>query len=104
MADIEFKDNEYDESPLLAEEVEPENDLKSMFVNYIGEQHSHEDNVVTVEMIVETLAKEFPELVLALAEENFFRGYNQAMLDFADTDDDDGGGCDLEGYDHEESE
>jgi len=69
------------------EEVKPENNLKSMFVNYVGEQHGHEDEVVTVEMIIETLAKEFPEFVLAVAEENFFRGYNQALVDL-DSDDD----------------
>ena len=32
-------------------------------------------------MIVETLAEEFPEFVLALAEENWVRGYEQALAD-----------------------
>jgi uncharacterized iron-regulated protein len=32
-------------------------------------------------MIVETMAKEFPEFVLALAEENWIRGYQQALDD-----------------------
>tara|TARA_Y100000296_G_scaffold59087_1_gene68151 strand:- start:599 stop:910 length:312 start_codon:yes stop_codon:yes gene_type:complete len=103
MADIEFKENKYDSSPLLKEEVKPESPLKNLLVDYVGNQHNPENDVVTVEMVVETLAVEFPEFVMALAEENFFRGYNQAMLDLEDTDDD-GGGCDLEGYDHEESE
>jgi len=103
MADIEFKENKYDSSPLLKEEVKPESPLKNLLVDYVGNQHNPENDVVTVEMVVETLAVEFPEFVMALAEENFFRGYNQAMLDLGDIDDD-GGGCDLEGYDHEESE
>ena len=81
MADIEFKDGEYDENPTLKETVDPENDLKEFLVNYVGEKHSPEDENVTVEMIVETMADEFPEFVMALAEENFIRGYHQALID-----------------------
>ena len=65
----------------LEEVVEPENNLKEMLVNYVGEQHNPEDDNITVHMIVETLAKEFPEFVLAVAEENFLRGYQQALHD-----------------------
>ncbi len=36
---------------------------------------------VTVEMIVETMAKEFPEFLMAIAEENWIRGYHQALDD-----------------------
>ena len=32
-------------------------------------------------MIVDQLANEFPEFVLAVAEENFVRGYQQALTD-----------------------
>ena len=32
-------------------------------------------------MIVETMAKEFPEFLLAVAEENWVRGYQQAIED-----------------------
>jgi hypothetical protein len=32
-------------------------------------------------MIVESMAKEFPEFVLAVAEENWIRGYQQALQD-----------------------
>ena len=32
-------------------------------------------------MTLEVFAEEFPEFVLALAEENFIRGYQQAMND-----------------------
>ena len=35
-------------------------------------------------MIVETMAKEFPEFVLALAEENWIRGYQQALDDITE--------------------
>ena len=37
MADIEFKGGEYDENPTLQQVVEPENDLKEMLVNYVGQ-------------------------------------------------------------------
>jgi hypothetical protein len=39
------------------------------------------DGDVTVEIIIEYMASQFPELVLAIAEENFIRGYRQALLD-----------------------
>jgi len=81
MADIKFEESDLDTTTTLDEIVEPENDLKEMLVNYVGEQHNPEDNNITVHMIVETLAKEFPEFVLAVAEENFLRGYQQALHD-----------------------
>ena len=81
MADIEFKDNEGAENPVLKAPVDTNTDLKELLVNYVGEKHNPEDERVTVEMIVDTMAKEFPEFVLALAEENFVRGYHQALVD-----------------------
>ena len=36
---------------------------------------------VTVEMITETLAVEFPEFMYAMAEENFLLGYKQGLDD-----------------------
>jgi len=65
----------------LEEVVDPDNDLKNILVEYVGEKNDPEDQLVTVEMIVGTLANEFPELVLALAEENWTRGYHQALDD-----------------------
>jgi hypothetical protein len=32
-------------------------------------------------MIVETMAEEFPEFLMAIAEENWVRGYHQALSD-----------------------
>ena len=79
--DIEFKENSEDTNEVLDEVVHPENDLKKILVNYVGEKKSPEDDSVTVEMIVDQLADEFPEFVLAVAEENFMRGYRQALTD-----------------------
>ena len=78
---IEFKDNAEDINEVLDEVVQPENELKTMLVDYVGEKQSPEGDNVTVEMIVDQLANEFPEFVLAVAEENFVRGYQQALTD-----------------------
>lgn len=79
--EIDFKDTVEDANPVLDQVVENENELKTMLVNYVGEKQTPEGDDVTVEMIVDQLAKEFPEFVLAVAEENFVRGYQQALTD-----------------------
>lgn len=79
--DIKFKETVEDANEVLDEVVEPSNELKTMLVNYVGEKQSPDEDSVTVEMIVDQLANEFPEFVLAVAEENFVRGYQQALND-----------------------
>jgi len=81
MADIKFEENSHEKNETLEQTVKPETDLKTVLLDYVGEKHNPEDNNVTVHMIIETMAQEFPEFVLAVAEENFIRGYNQALLD-----------------------
>jgi len=57
-------------------------ELKQYLVNFVGEHKKlKDDEEVTVEMIVEVMAEEFPEFVLSVAEENFLRGYDQAITD-----------------------
>ena len=56
-------------------------DLKNMLVEYVGTTLNPENKEVTVEMIIDVVAKEFPEFVLSLAEENWVRGYQQALND-----------------------
>ena len=65
----------------LEEVVEPDNDLKNMLVEYTGEKFNPSDKLISVEMIVQVMADEFPEVVLAIAEENWTRGYHQALND-----------------------
>ena len=79
--EIEFKETVEDANPVLDQVVKNENELKKMLVNYVGEKQTPEGDNVTVEMIVDQLAEEFPEFVLAVAEENFVRGYQQALDD-----------------------
>ena len=75
---------EMDYNPTLSETVNPDNDLKNMLVEYVGEKINPEDQNITVEMIIEVLAQEFPEFLLAVAEENWVRGYHQALNDVED--------------------
>ena len=69
------------ENPLLAMAVGPdsESELKNYLVEYVGTKLDNEE--VTVHMISEVLASEFPEFVFAFAEENFLRGYKLGLDD-----------------------
>jgi hypothetical protein len=72
----------FNERELLDKTISKEGKLKSFIVGYVGDKLNPENEEVTVEMIIEVLAQDFPELVLVLAEENFFRGYSQGLQDF----------------------
>jgi len=74
-------------NPNLVTPVAAETPLKEMIVNYIGERLEADGPEVTVEMAVEVFALEFPEFLLAVAEENFLRGYQQAFYDLQATED-----------------
>tara|TARA_R110000796_G_scaffold220134_1_gene336266 strand:+ start:627 stop:887 length:261 start_codon:yes stop_codon:yes gene_type:complete len=74
-------------NPVLLEVPMPNTELKRWLVEYVGNQHGPDGNEVTVEMIVETVSEEFPEFLLVVAEENFFRGYEQALVDLQEAQD-----------------
>ncbi len=61
--------------------VQKEGPLKEMLVDYVGSVMAPEDGQVTVEMIISTLASEFPEFLFVVAKENWIRGYQQALSD-----------------------
>jgi hypothetical protein len=65
--------------------VAKENPLKNMLVDYVGNKFSSEQDegeiLVTVQMIAEALATEFPEFMMVVAEENWARGYEQGLDD-----------------------
>lgn len=69
------------ENDILNKKVLPEGPLKQLLVEYVGNKLQPENDEVTVEMLVSTMADEFPEFVLVVAEENFLRGYKQALDD-----------------------
>ena len=80
--EIKFKDDELDDtSETLDKVLETDSELKELLVNYVGEKKKPENDEVTVEMVVETISEEFPDFLLAVAEENFVRGYQQALTD-----------------------
>jgi hypothetical protein len=69
-------------NPLLATTVEGgESEIKTFLVNYAGQKLQPEGDRVTVHMIAEMLAAEFPEFMFAIAEENFLRGYQLGLED-----------------------
>tara|TARA_R100000664_G_scaffold33713_3_gene51663 strand:- start:2707 stop:2943 length:237 start_codon:yes stop_codon:yes gene_type:complete len=68
------------ENPDLQLPVEGTTGLKELIVNYIGDRLAVEE-LVTVDMAVQVFSAEFPEFLMAIAEENFLRGYEQAMVD-----------------------
>ena len=68
-------------NPILKQTVAKDTELKECLVNYVGNKKDPENDEVTVEMVLEVVATEFPEFVLPIAEENFIRGYNQAFVD-----------------------
>lgn len=77
-----------EKSPELEKEVKKDTPLKEWLVNYVGtefqkkmEEEKEWDGSITVEMIVEVVSKEFPEFMMAIAEENWIRGYHQALVD-----------------------
>ncbi len=55
--------------------------IKEILINYVGEKLNPENGDVTVEHIVEVMAEEFPDFLLLVAEENWIRGYEQALND-----------------------
>lgn len=82
MADLPtIKAEDFAKNATLGKTVEGETPIKSWLVDYVGNKTDPDNGEVTVEMIVETLADEFPEFVMALAEENWIRGYQQGIHD-----------------------
>ena len=68
------------ENEALREVVSSQTGLKELVINYIGNRLEAEEEI-TVNMAVEVFAAEFPEFLMAVAEENFIRGYEQALND-----------------------
>ena len=69
-------------NPDLTKEVIPtESELKEIIVDYVGNKLNPEEDTITVEQVIEVFADQFPEMLLALAEENWVNGYTQALID-----------------------
>ena len=73
-------ENEATTNPVLAMTVEGgESELKQYLVNYTGTKLETEQ--VTVQMIADVLASDFPEFAFSFAEENYIRGYQLGLED-----------------------
>ena len=66
---------------LLKEVIPTESELKEIIVNYVGNTIDPDTDEITVENIIDVFADQFPEFLLALAEENWINGYTQAITD-----------------------
>tara|TARA_Y100001938_G_C7901860_1_gene335087 strand:- start:337 stop:660 length:324 start_codon:yes stop_codon:yes gene_type:complete len=79
MLDQAMSEQEVHTNKMLAMAVNSDTELKNILVEYVGTKFDKEE--VTVNMIAETMAHEFPEFVFAFAEENFLRGYQLGLDD-----------------------
>ena len=71
-----------EKNPLLESIVDKqESDLKLWLVDYVGNKTTPENGEVTVGHIVDVMSEEFPEFLMVIAEENWIRGYHQALTD-----------------------
>ena len=66
---------------LLKEITPSESELKEIIINYVGNTLNPDSEEITVEQIIEVFSEQFPEFLLALAEENWVNGYTQALKD-----------------------
>jgi len=66
-------------NPDLSLILERDTGLKDYLVEYVGTKFDQEK--VTVAMVVDIMALEFPEFMVAIAEENFLRGYQTGLDD-----------------------
>ena len=80
-ATAELPPDALEKSPEMTATVEKENPMKEWLVEYVGGILNPADGNVTTEMIIHAMSIEFPEFLLALAEENWMRGYAQALHD-----------------------
>lgn len=62
-------------------QVVADNPMKTWLVDYVGNKMKPENGEITVELIVEAMAQEFPDFLMVVAQENWLRGYQQALYD-----------------------
>jgi len=75
------KQSIFDIREFLDKEVKSESKLKDLVIDYVGNTLSPDSDKITVEQTIEVFAREFPEFLLVIAEENWVNGYTQALRD-----------------------
>lgn len=73
--------NDNYQNNILQKVVSIDGELKSLIIDYVGKKTNPQNGEVTLEMVIGSLAEEFPEILLAVAEENFLRGYEVGLND-----------------------
>ena len=81
MSKEEYIENQLEE---LRSPIDGDTGLKQLVVDYVGNKLNPDNGEVNLEMVIGVFAEEFREFVLPIAEENFIRGYQQAMVDVED--------------------
>jgi hypothetical protein len=61
--------------------VQKDNPMKEWLVDYVGQKLKPENGEITVDMIVQAMSDEFPDFLMLVAQENWLRGYQQALYD-----------------------
>jgi len=77
--------NEKYHNNILQKVVSIDGELKELIVNYVGQKVDPKNEEVTLEMVITSIAEEFPEILLTVAEENFLKGYEVGLNDTAVT-------------------
>ena len=75
--------NDNYQNNILQKVVSIDGELKSLIIDDVGKKADPQNGEVTLEMVIGSLAEEFPEILLAVAEENFLRGYEVGLNDSA---------------------
>ena len=76
---VAITEQQLHQNEMLSMVVEEDSELKKFLVEFAGTKLNQEE--VTVQMIAEVLAVEFPEFLFPMAEENFLLGYQQGLED-----------------------
>ena len=66
---------------ILDKVVEVRNEIQEDLVRHVENKINEHKDQVTIGQVIGILASEFPELVIAIAEENWIRGYKQGLDD-----------------------
>ena len=76
---VAITEQQLHQNEMLSMVVEEDSELKKFLVEFAGTKLNQEE--VTVQMIAEVLAVEFPEFLFPMAEENFLLGNQQGLED-----------------------
>ena len=66
---------------ILDKVVEVRNEIQEDLVRHVENKINVHKDQITIGQVIGILASEFPEIVIAIAEENWVRGYKQGLDD-----------------------